>query len=117
MYILFRCLNCGRLIAWPDNKSDGNRCVCDGHLIPLDKGEREELREKYFVQGNIDFNPRRVAFAITDREHDEIIYNLLSERFAELKTNPNTWDEKKYRQIGYLLELYQGKNTQHNLKR
>ncbi|HBV87029.1 MAG TPA: hypothetical protein DEF42_10345 [Desulfosporosinus sp.] len=117
MFVLFKCMECSRLIAWTDNKSDGHRCDCGGILDPIDKGKREDLREKYFVQGDIDFHPRKALFAITYREHDEIMYNLLSERFAQLKATPDTRNEKKYQQIEYLLGLYRRKIEQHDLKR
>lgn len=59
MYVLFRCLECSKLIAWPDNFADGHRCGCKGVLEPIDKGNEEELKEKYFILGDIEFKHKR----------------------------------------------------------
>ena len=52
MYILFRCLMCDALHAWPANFADGNRCDCGGHLRPVGKGGRDELQMKYGITQN-----------------------------------------------------------------
>ncbi len=47
-YILFQCMECKKMMAFPERTSDGHKCNdCRGMLKPINKGTKEELRSKY----------------------------------------------------------------------
>ena len=48
---------------------------------------------------------------VTEKEADQIIYCLLSERYAELKDKPDSRDEYIFRRIEYLRNCYKSKIT------
>lgn len=47
VYVLFKCLECGKYKAWPERTADGHRCDCGGQIKPIDKGTKPQLRQKY----------------------------------------------------------------------
>lgn len=59
MYILFRCDECNHLMAWLNSHADGHRCNCGGHLLPADKGEKQELIQKFSEQEISFFNSNK----------------------------------------------------------
>ena len=50
VYILFKCLECGKFKALPERTADGQRCGCGGIVAPIDKGTKLQLKQKY---GNV----------------------------------------------------------------
>ncbi|HZK60779.1 MAG TPA: hypothetical protein VFC41_01795 [Anaerovoracaceae bacterium] len=47
-YIIFKCSECGTLVAYPSWTSDGRRCSeCKGFIINKNKGTKHELIEMY----------------------------------------------------------------------
>jgi len=47
-YILFKCTECGSLIAYPSRTSDGRTCSeCKGFIVAKNKSTKLELIEMY----------------------------------------------------------------------
>lgn len=94
------------------------------------KGECQHCKERgYYTKANIVHHVQYVkkhphlalskgyVFVVTDKDKDLIVYNLLSERYAELKARPNERDEYRFHQIEYLYNLYKRKIEQQSLQR
>jgi hypothetical protein len=59
-YILFECMDCKKMVAYPERFSDGHRCKrcrgwSHGMLKPIDKGSIDMLKDKYADRGEILF--------------------------------------------------------------
>lgn len=75
MLILFRCVECNELVAWPEDRSDGNRCGCGGYLKPIDKGTQKELRNKHPLYA--------IEFMGNGKEVERMQFNSVEQTFKD----------------------------------
>lgn len=57
------------------------------------------------------------GIVVNEKDKNIIIYNLLSERYNELKECPHFRDEERFEQIESLMHLYKSKIEIQDLKR
>lgn len=68
MFILFRCMNCNLVSAYPEHKQDGNICShCNGQLQPIARGTKEEILHD-FSNKDIVFHDSLRKDGLTDQE-------------------------------------------------
>ncbi len=81
-YILFQCMQCKKMMAYPERTSDGHKCNhCNGMLKQINKGTREGLGNIIGIEFSTDRKKHR-KFMIDISEADRVsigsrIYDML----------------------------------------